>query len=224
MLISSMLGAALTGVYCAITRKVRWVTVLAFAIFVAFFVCMATTDRNTNTPVWGYPVLLGFALGMTLTTLITVGQLSTPPELIAVASGLIISVRSLGGSVGIAIYNALFQDQMKHLSEGIAQAVRGAGRNIYENSIPGLVASLRDHDSVDALGGSLPGVTAEAMRAGRISLQETHVLAFRHIWIAGGCFVALATVVSAFLFDPEWEFNMDVDASVEKGGHRSNNE
>lgn len=217
-----MLGAALTGVYCAITRKVRWVTVLAFAIFVAFFVCMATTNRHTNTPVWVYPVLLGSALGMTLTALITVGQLSTPPELIAVASGLIIGVRSLGGSVGIAIYNALFQDQMKHLSGSIAQAVRGAGLNIHKGSIPDLVTSLREHDSTDALGGTIPGVTAEVIRTGRIALQETHVLAFRHIWIAGGCFVALATVVSTFLFDPEWEFNMDVDASVEKGKSRSN--
>jgi MFS family permease len=103
MLICSMIAAVLTGLYCAITRRVRWITVAAFLIFVVFFISMATTNRDTNLPVWGYPVLLGSALGMTLTTLVTVAQLSIPPELIAVASGLIISVRSLGGTVGITI-------------------------------------------------------------------------------------------------------------------------
>lgn len=103
MLITAMVSAALTGLYCAIVRKVRWATFTAFVIFIIFFACMATTNRDTNTPVWGYPIFLGAALGMTLTTLVTVAQLSIPPELIAVASGLIISVRSLGGTIGITI-------------------------------------------------------------------------------------------------------------------------
>jgi len=48
-------------------------------------------------------VLLGTALGLSLVSLITAAQLSTPPELIAITSGLVIGIRSLGGSVGLAI-------------------------------------------------------------------------------------------------------------------------
>ena len=103
MLISSSVAAVATGCYCAMVKKVRGATVLAFVIFVAFFACMAKSDLDTDRPVWGYPVLLGVALGMTLTTLVTVAQLSIPLELISVASGLIISIRSLGGTIGIAI-------------------------------------------------------------------------------------------------------------------------
>lgn len=213
MLIASIVGASLTGLYCALTRKVRWMTVLAFTIFVAFFACMATTNRNTNLPVWGYPVLLGLGLGMTLTTLVTVGQLSTPPQLIAIASGLIISVRSLGGTIGISIYNALLQDQMKHLPTNIGEAVTGAGLD--PKSVPDFIAALTAHNA-DALQ-AIPDITPEIIGAGEIALKDTYVLAFRHIWIAGGCFVALAAIVAAFLFDPEKEFNMKVDASVEKG-------
>jgi hypothetical protein len=113
MLIACMVASTLTGWYCAATRRVRWVTVLAFVIFVAFFACMANTTRETNLPVWGYPVLMGFGLGMTLTTLITVAQLSTPPELISVASGLIISIRSLGGTVGITICKCSIYSMMQ---------------------------------------------------------------------------------------------------------------
>lgn len=101
--IATIVGSAVTALYCSITKKVRWVTVLAFLIFVAFFVAMATTTKSTNDPVWGYAVLMGWALGMTLVTLVAAGQLAVTGELISIASGLMISVRSLGGTIGIAI-------------------------------------------------------------------------------------------------------------------------
>lgn len=91
------------GLYCTKTKRVRWITVLAFLVFVAFFACMSTTNAHTRTAVWGYPVLMGTGLSMTLVALLAAGQLSVPPELIAVATGIMISVRSLGGTIGIAI-------------------------------------------------------------------------------------------------------------------------
>lgn len=102
-LIVSIFSALTAGLYCAVTRRVRWLTVLAFAIFAAFFAAMATTGPDDSTKVWGFPILLGTGLGMSLCALITVAQLSTPPELIAIASGLIISIRSFGGAIGLAI-------------------------------------------------------------------------------------------------------------------------
>ena len=99
----SIPAALIAGIYCTVTKTVRWLTVLAFLVFVGFFVGMATLGLEDSNKLWGYPVLLGAALGTTLCALITVAQLSTPPELIAIASGLIISIRSLGGAVALAI-------------------------------------------------------------------------------------------------------------------------
>jgi hypothetical protein len=64
---------------------------------------MSSLTTGSSTAAWIYPVILGLGLGMSLTCLVTLAQLSTPPHLIAVASGLIISIRSLGASVGLAI-------------------------------------------------------------------------------------------------------------------------
>jgi MFS family permease len=107
----SILSAVLTGLYIALTRRVRWITVVAFLIFMCFFVGMALSDSSSNNRVWAYPVLLGAALGMTLCALVTVAQLSTPPGLIASASGLFIAVRSLGGSIGLAICKTGFHSR-----------------------------------------------------------------------------------------------------------------
>lgn len=91
------------GLYSTRTKKIRWITVFAFLTFIAFFACMSTTNAGTRAAVWGYPALMGTGLGMTLVALLAAGQLSVPPELIAVASGIMISIRSLGGTIGIAI-------------------------------------------------------------------------------------------------------------------------
>lgn len=100
---AGLVASFLTGLYCALTKQIRWATFVAFVIFALFFITMATATKDSSTNVWGYPVFMGFGLGMTLVLLVTVAQLSTPPELIASASGLIIAVRSLGGTIGIAI-------------------------------------------------------------------------------------------------------------------------
>lgn len=95
---------------------------------IIFFISMATSGPNTSNQVWGYPVFLGIGLGTCLCTLITAAQLATPKHLIATTSGLMISTRSFGGSVGLAIYNAILTDKLsKNLGSKIAAAVLPLG-------------------------------------------------------------------------------------------------
>jgi MFS family permease len=101
-----------TGLYCATTRQVRWGTLAGFSLFAFFFATMASATRSSSVPVWGYSVFVGSGIGISLVLLITVAQLSTPPELIATASWLIISVRSLGGTIGIAICELLMSSHL----------------------------------------------------------------------------------------------------------------
>jgi len=95
--------AMLAGVFCSTTKMIRLPTVVAFVSMIIFFICMATATPASSNPVWGYPVFLGIGLGTALCALVTAAQLSTPLELISITSGLMISMRSLGGSVGLAI-------------------------------------------------------------------------------------------------------------------------
>jgi len=103
MCIFSIVAAAAGGYFVSVTKKVRWLTVASFVLFVAFFAAMATQGVESSKVVWGLPVLLGLGLGLSLVSLITLAQMSTRSELIAITSGLVIGVRSLGGSVGLAI-------------------------------------------------------------------------------------------------------------------------
>jgi len=64
---------------------------------------MATVGLGSAKAVWGYPVLLGIGLGWSLTYLVTAAQLSAPPQMIAVTSGILLAIRSFGGSTALAI-------------------------------------------------------------------------------------------------------------------------
>lgn len=211
-MIVSIFSAAAAGLYCAHYKRVRWITVTSFVIFVIFFACMSTTGLNTNSHVWGYPVILGTALGMSLVVLVTIAQLSTPPELIAIASGLVIGLRSLGGSVGLAIYNALFNGAMGQLGDKIAKSVMPLG--LPPQSIGPLIGALVGHH--EEMIPKIEGVTPQIIGAAVQALKETFASGFRRVWIAAACFVALAAVLSCFLKEEGKEFNMRIDNPIEK--------
>ncbi|KAI5467908.1 major facilitator superfamily domain-containing protein [Mariannaea sp. PMI_226] len=206
-------ASIITGVFCTVTRKVRWITVFSFTIFVAFFACMATSDQKSGTHVWGYPVLLGSALGMTLITLVTAAQLSTPSHLISITSGLMISIRSLGGNVGIAIYNAVLRDETSHAGNRVAEAAVKAG--LPTGSLEKFVESIISHNETAVQ--KTPGVTPVIIKAGHQALLSNYVTGFQHVWITAAAFVAIAAVITGFLTDPSDEFNNRIDAPVENG-------
>ncbi|KAK0129671.1 hypothetical protein ONS96_000234 [Cadophora gregata f. sp. sojae] len=225
------LSAVLAGVYCSTTRQVRFPTVLAFCFMIAFFICMATSTPGSSDAVWGYPVLLGAGLGIALCAIITAAQLSTPPEMISITSGLLIGVRSLGGSIGLAIYNAIFTGKFSgNLGSKIAGAVLPLG--LPPSSLPDFIGALAHSDTASLPG--IPGVTPEIIGAGVGGLFEAFSIGFRYVWVAAGCFTVVAAIgksllssflpmwnltvfkAAIFLVDPVKEFNMRIDAPAEK--------
>ncbi|KAK1674964.1 major facilitator superfamily domain-containing protein [Colletotrichum godetiae] len=166
MLVAAGIGAAVASWYCAITKRVRWITTIAFLIFVVFFAFMATTNSSSSNPVWGYPILLGVALGMTLITLVTAAQLTVLP----------------------AGFDAM--------------------------DLPSLITALNSRDQ-SALA-EIPGVTAGILSRGTHAFLDTYTEALRNVWISASCFIAVSAIASAFLFDPEREFNDHIDAPLER--------
>lgn len=188
--IAFLAGSVVTGIYCSKTKKVRWMTFAAFCVFVAFFLGMAATNKNTPNAAWGLPILMGFGLGMTLITLITAAQLSIPAELVSVATGLIISVRSLGGTIGIAIYNAVFLSAIEHLPDNITSAAVSAG--LPPSSVPQFVRDIIVQNVTDLA--TCPGITPNILDAGNGALLDTYTTGFRNVWVTALAFCVLAGI------------------------------
>jgi hypothetical protein len=67
--------------YTYVKRQIRLPAMLAFAFLAAFEACMASTELESGSAAWGYPVILGVGLGLCLPAIVTAAQLATPPEL-----------------------------------------------------------------------------------------------------------------------------------------------
>jgi hypothetical protein len=184
--------AILTGVYSWKTKSLRLPTCVAFGCFLVFNILMATTNpRTPEANIWAYPLFLGAGLGIALTALMVAAQFSTPPELIAITSGLMISMRSLGGTVGLAIYNAIFNAALtQNLASKIAAATLPLG--LPETFLGPLIGALAANNAT-ALAG-IPGATPSIVGAGAEALLDAFAVAFRNVWIAAGAFALLALI------------------------------
>ncbi|KAK4944541.1 hypothetical protein LTR10_015975 [Elasticomyces elasticus] len=206
-------ASVFVGVWSSTRKVLRLPVLIGFVLFLLFFVLMATTTpRSPKNVLWGYPVLAGIGMGILLPTIIVAAQLSTPPHMISLASGLVISIRSLGAAIGIAINNAIYNDALaKNIAPKIAAAVLPLGlpKSSLVTLIPAVVAS-----NATALQ-NVPGATPEIIAAAQGGLIEAFSIGFRNAWIAAASFVAVAVVGSLFLMDDSSEFTTHIDAPAE---------
>ncbi|KAK5047530.1 hypothetical protein LTR84_006627 [Exophiala bonariae] len=210
---SAFIATWLTGIYCSRSKTVRLPTTLAFISFALFSALMASlTPSRGRANILGYAPFLGLGLGTALNTLVVVAQLSTPPELISITTGLMIATRSFGGTIALSIYTAVFSDQLTtELPAKVAAAAVPLG---FDPSELGHLIGALTSGNATAIG-LVPGISHEILQAAGMGIKEAYSLGFRYVWITAAAFSALAVVGATFLVDPKAEFNAHIDAPVE---------
>ncbi|KAK6369378.1 hypothetical protein LTS17_009721 [Exophiala oligosperma] len=202
------------GIYIHKTRTVRGPAMASFVGFLIFFVLMATNKASTpEAHFWGFITFYGAGLGTCLITLVTAAQLSTPPELISITSGLLGSLRSVGGAIAVAIQNAIFNHGLtSNLVPKVTAAVEPLG--LSGDTIGPLIGDLTGGQAEAAA--KLPGVTPEILEAASLAVTKAFVIGFRDVFICTAAFAFLGLVLSAFIRNPTEEFNAHIDAPLEK--------
>ncbi|KAI8722730.1 hypothetical protein NCS52_00417700 [Fusarium sp. LHS14.1] len=201
------------GLYSVKTKTVRPPLMAGMSLFVIYFTCMTTIKADQSVAsIWGLTVLAGFGLGFGLSIAITAGQISTPPGLIATTSGLILTARSLGGSVALPAYTAILNSLLsKNLGPKIANKVLPLG--LSASDLPAFIGALANNDQ-QALA-SIPGVNPEVISAGLDGLRTAYRIAFHGIWTTAAAVSAVGLIFTFFVEEPRKSFNMHVDAPVE---------
>jgi hypothetical protein len=176
---------------------------------------MATAKLSSSRAIWGYIVIPGIGGGFALVSIVTVAQLSAPPDLIAITTGLAIGVRGLGGSVALPIYNAILNSKLTvALPTQIAKQV--LPRGLPASSLKPFITALASNNQT--LLSSVPGVTPEIIEAGVLGLKTAYLYSFRYVWITTAVVAAVGAVVACFTINPKNDFNMHVDAPLENDG------
>ncbi|EXL95885.1 hypothetical protein ACKRZS_006174 [Fusarium odoratissimum] len=210
--IALCISAIVSGIWCSISKALRFPIILAFGFKTLFMVLMATVSKSTpQALIWIYPITLGLGLGVCMPALITVAHFATPRELIAITSGLMISVRSLGGSVGLAVFNAIFSNGFSsNLGPKISHAVLPLG--FPERELPQLIPALAHNDTVALK--QIHGISPEIIHAGVDGLLEAYRVSFRGVWLTTASLCLVASIAGFFLRDPTEKFTSQIDAPI----------
>ncbi|KAF5579878.1 drug facilitator PEP5 [Fusarium subglutinans] len=140
-------------------------------------------------------------------------QFATPTELIALTSSMMICVRSLGGSIGLAINNAVLHSALdKELPKVVAAALP---LGLPASSLGDLIQALASQNK-QAIA-TVPGITLQIAEAVVRGMKRAYVVAFRNSWIVSAAFSALLVITCLFIKEQAEAFDKRIDAPVESG-------
>lgn len=185
--------AYLAGLFSSKRRVLRTPIGVGFVLLLVFFICMAATTTKTSLDAafYGLGVVLGVGIGIILPLVMVAAQLSTTPQLISSASALVITVRSLGGTVGLAVNNAIFNSALStEIPAKIAAATLPLG--LPPSSLGMLIGALTSGDEASLA--HVPGATPQIIGAAGQGLVSAYGVGFRNCYIAACCFTAVAVV------------------------------
>lgn len=116
-LMLGLLGAStLTGQIVTRTGRYRVFPIIGTAAAAFGMFLLSTLDPgSTRLESSLYMVLLGAGIGCTLQVLILATQNETPAEYLGVATSTVTFFRTVGGSIGVALFGALFANRLTHL-------------------------------------------------------------------------------------------------------------
>ena len=86
--------------------------------------------------------------------------------------------------------NAIFTSKMNHLGANVADVVLPMGLN--PKYLGAFVGALTSRNNAALL--RIPGATPQMAGAAAEAMLKTYASGFQAVWIAAGCFVALATI------------------------------
>jgi hypothetical protein len=128
-------------------------------------------------------------LGTALNTLVVVAQLSTPPELISITTGLMIATRSFGGTEALSIDTAILSNTLSSkIPAKVAAATIPLGlRPAHLDELLGALTA----GNTTALA-EIPRTSPRIIAAAGTAVKESYALEFHYIWVTSAAFSALA--------------------------------
>ncbi|OQV03057.1 hypothetical protein CLAIMM_08155 [Cladophialophora immunda] len=210
--IAYLVGCVAAAFFCYKYRRLVLVAAAGFGFFIIFYACMATTTLNSDTSIWGFPVIFGLGIGFALSPLVAAAQFSAPPDLISTTSGLMATSRGVGVTMGTAIYTTIFTGKLTGLlPQRIAEAVLPLG--LPETSLPLLIHDLVSSDT-EALA-EVPGINPPIISAAVTGMKTGYLNSFRFVWITAAALSGTGLICVLFIKDFRENFNLDIDAPAE---------
>ena len=193
-------------------RRTKEPLAVGFLIFTGGIVGLATVQPDDDTNSLIFASLAGIGFGALIILILASIQLSVPHELIATATAVTVSSRSVAAAVFSTIYVTAFSTQLKEkLPSYVAKAAAKAG--LPGASISTFVAALAAKDEATLL--HIEGINPQIIQAGAAALKQAYADSMRVVFIIAAPFGVLAAISCWFIADLRKTMNYKVDAPLE---------
>ncbi|KAK5630424.1 hypothetical protein RRF57_006139 [Xylaria bambusicola] len=171
-----------------------WIIFSTFAMVGLVGSLAALTPKSLNTGI-ALTLVGPFFVGIIELTALAIAPLFCKPEDIGLASGLLASIRSAGGSIAVTVYSTILSNRLKFtVPHAVGPVAISAG--LPEEQVPSLAAAI--------LGGTLakfPGLTPEISSAISAVIPNAFSQAYQTVYLASFGFGAIAILGCLFAKD-----------------------
>ncbi|KAL4937901.1 hypothetical protein BDV06DRAFT_215544 [Aspergillus oleicola] len=189
-----LLGQILGGMALGFVPGVKWQCIIASLLSLAFITPLSALGPDT----WSMTIALGtlgcIAIGYIDNISFPGVTLLVEPQDIGLATGVLGSLRALGGAVAQAVYVSVLDNKLRdNIPKYVGPAATVAG--LPQSSLPGFLEALSSSTSVDGIPGATDSVIAAAQAALKIAYSQSFrivfycTIPFSVILIISSCFV-----------------------------------
>ncbi|KAI0881601.1 trichothecene efflux pump [Annulohypoxylon maeteangense] len=194
---ATALGQAFGGFFVKWGGNVRnWIIFSTFSMVAFVGACASLTPETLNAGI-AFTMIGPFFVGVIEVCALALAPLFCRPVDIGLASGLLASIRSAGGSIAVAVYSSILSNRLETtVPANIGPAVVAAG--LSEDKVPALVAAVLGSKLA-----SFPGLTPEIQAAVASVLPTAYSQAFKTVYLASLGFGGIAVVGCLFSKDAQ---------------------
>ncbi|KAF2650004.1 MFS general substrate transporter [Lophiostoma macrostomum CBS 122681] len=193
-------------------RDIKYPLFVGFAFYTAGIIGLATVQPGQSGVALATLSLAGVGLAGPLILILTGVQLAVPHHLMATATAMVVSCRTLGGSIFTAAYSTALSTRLNsNIPSYLAQAVAQAG--LPPSSIGPFIGAFVGKD--EAALAQIPGVTPAVLGAAGGAFQRAFADSIRVVYEIAAPFGAVACILCLLL--PSFRSIMDhkIEAPLE---------
>jgi hypothetical protein len=195
-------GAVLPNMMLSVWKNHNREIMLSLAVLsTAFGTALVTCTPENPVQTIALGTVAGFGIGGVVASSVTTAVIGSPDDLIATCIALSLSVRTVGGSVGTAIYSNIFDTKLTHnLPKYVASYAIAAG--LPTSSVKAFVEIFLEAPqnlTTSTATTRVPGLTAAIIQEATIGARWAYAESLKYVWYTGLPFGILACVACLFL-------------------------
>ncbi|KAK6369656.1 hypothetical protein LTS17_009562 [Exophiala oligosperma] len=190
-------GAVIPNMLLSVWRDHnRWILFAAAILTTTFGTALVTSTPENPVQTVALGTVAGFGIGGVVAMAVTTAVVGSPDDLIATCVALSLSIRTVGGSVGTAIYSNIFGTKLKrNLPKYVATYAVEAGLPLSSvKTFVELFLVAPQNLTLPAAPTEVPGLNAAVIHGATIGARWAYAESLKYVWYAALPFGILSCI------------------------------